>query len=150
MPLTPGQMDARIDEHFRFEANDDIDGVLGTLAEGVEHDVVGWPGGATRGRQAARAFYERTFADLAESQVTTLRRLHGENFVVDESLWRGRAVGRPFGLEGRGRPLEFRLLHVMEFDDRGAIRRENVWLDLAAVMAQLPQQSPVESSGAPK
>jgi predicted ester cyclase len=59
--------------------------------------------------------------------------------MVDDSLWRGRAPGRPFGLEGRDRPLEFRLLHVVEFTEQGAIRRENVWVDMAAIMAQLPQ-----------
>lgn len=52
---------------------------------------------------------------------------------------RGEAPGRPFGLEGRGRPLEFRLLHVIEFTGAGDIRRENVWVDMAAVMQQLPQ-----------
>ena len=51
-------------------------------------------------------------------------------------MWRGRAPGRPFGIEGRDRPLEFRLLHVIEFGD-GAIRRENVWIDLAAIQRQL-------------
>ena len=54
-------------------------------------------------------------------------------------MWRGTAPGRPFGLEGRGRPLEFRLLHVVEFAESGAIQRENVWLDLAAIIQQLPQ-----------
>lgn len=68
-----------------------------------------------------------------------MKRLYGENFLIDESLWRGRAPGRPFGLEGRNRPLEFRLLHVIEFDDGGAIRRENVWVDMAAILRQLPQ-----------
>jgi hypothetical protein len=71
--------------------------------------------------------------------VTSLRRLYGEDFLVDESLWRGKAPGKPFGIEGRGRPLEFRLLHIIEFDAGGAIKRENVWLDLAAIMQQLPQ-----------
>ena len=47
--------------------------------------------------------------------------------------------GRPFGLEGRNRPLEFRLLHVVEFAADGDIKRENVWIDLAAVIRQLPQ-----------
>lgn len=150
MPLTNEQMDAKVDEHFRFEATDDIEGVLGTLADGVEHDVVGWPGGATHGREASRAFYQTMFADLADSQVRTLRRLYGNSFVVDESLWRGRAAGRPFGLEGRDRPLEFRLLHVMEFDDSGAITRENVWLDLAAIIAHLPQDSSAVSPKAPQ
>ena len=54
---------------------------------------------------------------------------------------RGKAPGRPFGLEGHGRPLEFRLLHVVEFAETGDIRRENVWVDLAAIMRQLPPES---------
>ena len=37
------------------------------------------------------------------------------------------------------RPLEFRLLHVVEFTPQGDIRRENVWVDLAAILQQLPQ-----------
>jgi len=142
MPITPAQMDRKIDEHFRYEASDDVEGVLRTLAEDAEHDVVGWPAGATRGRTAARAFYEAMFADLADSRVETLRRLYGRDFVVDESVWRGRAAGRPFGLEGRNRPLEFRLLHVLQFAENGEITRENVWLDFAAILAQLPQQGP--------
>ncbi|WGM39799.1 ester cyclase [Caulobacter sp. NIBR1757] len=137
--LTPAQMDARMDEHFAFEAADNVAGVLATLAEDVEHDIVGWPTGPTHGRAGAQPFYETLFADLADGRVETLRRLYGEGFMVDDSMWRGRAPGRPFGLEGRGRPLEFRLLHVVEFADSGAIRRENVWLDLAAILQQLPQ-----------
>ena len=57
--------------------------------------------------------------------------------MVDDSLWRGRAPGRPFGIEGGDRPLEFRLLHVLEFTESGAISRENVWIDLAAIQQQL-------------
>ena len=44
-----------------------------------------------------------------------------------------------FGLEGRNRPLAFRLLHVLEFAGNGDIKRENVWIDLASIMQQLPQ-----------
>jgi hypothetical protein len=139
MAMTPSEMDLRIDEHFRFEARDDVEGVLATLAPDVEHDVVGWPPGPTKGRAGARPFYEALFADLSESKVECLRRLYGDGFLVDESVWRGKAPGRPFGLEGKGRPLEFRLLHVVEFADGGAIQRENVWIDLGAIIRQLPQ-----------
>jgi uncharacterized protein len=139
MGMTRSEMDRRLDEHFGYEARDDVAGVLATLTADVEHDIVGWPAGPAHGRDAARPFYENLFADLADGSVKSLRRLYGENFMVDESLWRGKAVGRPFGLEGRGRPLEFRLLHIIEFDSEGAIKRENVWLDLAAIMQQLPQ-----------
>ncbi|WP_159727877.1 ester cyclase [Methylosinus sp. Ce-a6] len=137
MTLTRAQMDQMIDAHFGYEMRDDVEGVLATLAPDVVHDVVGWPAGPSNGRAAARAFYESLFADLSDGQVESRRRLYGDGFVVDESFWRGRAVGRPFGLDGRGRPLEFRLLHVLEFTEAGAIARENVWVDLAAIFAQL-------------
>lgn len=139
MTMTRAEMDRKIDEHFSFEARDDVDGVLATLTADVEHDIVGWPSGPTRGREAARAFYEAMFADLSDSAVDPVRRLYGDGFLIDEAMWRGNAPGRPFGLEGRGRPLEFRLLHVVEFAPDGDIRRENVWIDVAAIIRQLPQ-----------
>ncbi|MGH8051486.1 MAG: ester cyclase [Arenimonas sp.] len=139
MPLTRAQMDLKIDEHFGFEAADNIEGVLATLTTDVEHDIVGSPTGPTSGRDAARPFYEHLFADLSDGKVQCIRRLYGENFLVDESFWQGKAPGRPFGLEGRNRPLEFRLLHVVEFAEDGDIKRENVWIDLATIQQQLPQ-----------
>src|ERR1700755_3105868 len=139
MALSPAEMDSKIDEHFVFEARDDVEGVLATLAPDAEHDVVGSPLGPTRGREGARPFYVGLFSDLSESKVETIRRLYGEDFLVDESLWRGRAPGTPFGLQGRNRPLAFRLLHVVEFADDGDIKRENVWIDFAATNHQLPQ-----------
>jgi uncharacterized protein len=137
MALTHAAMDRKMDEHFGYEAADDVEGVLATLSHDVEHDIVGWPFGPTRGPEGARPFYEALFSDLADGEVRCTRRLYGEDFLVDDSIWRGRAPGRPFGIEGGDRPLEFRLLHVVEFDAGGDIRRENVWVDLAAIQAQL-------------
>ena len=139
MSLTPQQMDRKIEEHFGYEAADDVEGVLATLAPDIEHDIVGSPSGPTHGPEGARPFYEALFADLADGRIQTIRRPYGEDFLVDESLWKGRAPGRPFGLEGRDRPLEFRLLHVVEYAPDGRMKRENVWLDLAAIIQQLPQ-----------
>jgi len=141
MPLTAEEMDRKLDEHFGFEATDNVEGVLATLAPNATHDIVGYPTGPTHGRTKARAFYEQMFADLAESKVSVVKRLYGANFLVDESIWEGRAPGRPFGLDGRNRPLKFRLLHVLEFTDDGRqIQREQVWLDMAAIIQQLPQE----------
>jgi uncharacterized protein len=100
MTITREQMYLKMDEHFAFEAKDDVDGVLATLSLDAEHDIVGWPAGPTHGRDGARPFYETMFADLAHGTVTRVRRLYGDNFLVDESVWEGRATGRPFGLEG--------------------------------------------------
>jgi hypothetical protein len=137
--LTPQQMDQKMDEHFGYEHWDDIDGVLATLTADVEHDIVGWPFGPSHGREGARKFYETMFVDLADSSVRCVKRLYGHNFMVDESVWSGRAAGNPFGLTGRDRPLAFRLLHIVEFADGGDIKRENVWVDLASIIQQLPQ-----------
>ena len=82
-------------------------------------------------------FYEQLFSDLAEGQIKTRRRLYGDNFLVDESEWSGKAVGRPFGMEGRGRPLSFRLLHVVEFEESKKMKSEQVWLDFTSIMQQL-------------
>ena len=141
MTLTREMMDRKMDEHFGFEQADDIDGVLATLTEDAEHDIVGWPTGPTHGREGARPFYLSLFGDLAEGRVRCLRRLYGDNFMVDDSVWSGRAPGRPFGIEGKGRPLEFRLLHLIEFDPSGAMKRENVWVDLASIQRQLAPEA---------
>lgn len=137
MALTPAEMDRKLDEHFGYEARDDVEGVLATLTDDVEHDIVGLPTGPAYGHDGARRFYEALFQDLSHGEVKTLRRYYGDSFMVDESLWSGRAPGRPFGIEGNDRPLSFRLLHVLEFSPDGQIRRENVWLDLAAILQQL-------------
>lgn len=139
MALTPAEMDRKLDEHFHYEMRDDVQGGLATMASDVDHDIVGWPTGPSRGRDQAKGFYDALFADLADGKVTSTKRLYGHNFMVDDSVWEGRAPGRPFGLEGKNRRLRFRLLHVLEFSDEGLIKRENVWVDLAAIAQQLPQ-----------
>lgn len=131
------RFDRMIDRHFRFEAEDDVDGVLSTMVDDVEHDVVGYPTGSVRGKAAARGFYDSLFADLSGEKVTKLRRYYGPDFVVDESLWEGTAPGTPFGIPGHGQRLAFRLLHVFEMAPDGQIRRENVWLDFPAILQQL-------------
>jgi hypothetical protein len=82
-------------------------------------------------------FYRMLFADLKGEGVTPLRRLYGEDFVVDEALWHGRVEnGRPFLMDGRSGKVSFRLLHVFELRG-GKIAAEQVWCDLAALQRQL-------------
>lgn len=135
--FTPLQFDAMIDRHFRYEAEDDVEGVLSTMADDLTHELVGAPSGVSRGKGAARQFYERLFADLAGEELKPVKRLYGEDFVVDESVWSGKAVGAPLGIAGNGRPLTFRILHIFEMADDGKIRQENVWIDYAAIVQQL-------------
>ena len=131
------QIDRLIDEHFMFEATDDVDGVLASLADEVEHDVVPSPVGVLHDREQIRAYYRMLFSNLKGSGVTPVRRLYGDDFVVDEVIWHGRIVdGKPFLMDGRSGDVSFRLLHIFELRD-GKISRENVWCDLAAIQRQL-------------
>lgn len=146
MAMTREQMDELINRHFGFEAADDVEGVLASLADDVRHEVVPSPMGEQTGKAGIRAFYEMLFASLEGEGVTPLRRLYGDDFVVDETLWHGRVVdGRPFLMQGRSGRVSFRLLHVFEVRD-GRISSEQVWCDLAALQRQLDAEAPARAS----
>ena len=137
MHLSREEMDRVVDEHFGFEAADDVDGVMASLAPEVEHEVVPSPVGLLRDREKVRAYYEKLFGSVKGEGVTPIRRLYGENFMVDETLWHGHVTdGAVFLCDGRSGPVSFRLLHVFEFED-GKIAREAAWCDLAAIQRQL-------------
>src|SRR5690348_7531855 len=87
MRMTRDEMDQLINRHFGFEAADDVDGVLGSLADDVRHEVIPSPMGEQTDKRGIAAFYKMLFADLKGEGVTPLRRFYGEDFVVDETLW---------------------------------------------------------------
>ena len=137
MGLSHAVMDRIIDEHFGYEARDDVDGVMASLAPQVEHEVVPSPVGALHDPVQIRAYYQRLFGSVKGESVTPLRRLYGENFIVDETMWRGHIDdGSIFLCDGKSGPVSFRLLHVFELED-GRITREAAWCDLAAIQRQL-------------
>jgi hypothetical protein len=59
---------------------------------------------------------------------------YGQDFVVDESLWEGVAVGAPLGIPGNGNRSRFRILYVFEIAPDGGIARKNVWMDFPAII----------------
>jgi ketosteroid isomerase-like protein len=137
MGLSPAEMDRIIDEHFGYEARDDVDGVMASLAPEVEHEVVPSPVGELRDPAQIRAYYQRLFGSVKGESVTPIRRLYGDDFIVDETLWRGHIEdGSIFLCDGKSGPVSFRLLHVFELED-GRITREAAWCDLAAIQRQL-------------
>ena len=137
MSLTREQMDQLVNEHFSYEATDDVDGVMSTLSVDAEHEVIPSPVGPLTDPAKMRSYYEMLFNDLEGEGVTPVRRLYGEDFLIDETLWHGYiADGRPFLCDGKSGNVSFRLLHVFEIRD-GKIGREQVWCDLAAIQQQL-------------
>jgi ketosteroid isomerase-like protein len=137
MKATAEQLDRIINDHFEFEATDNIEGVLGSLADGVEHEVVPSPMGATTDKAKVRAYYQLLFNNVSGESVTPIRRYYGDDFVIDETMWHGHMEdGRPFLCDGKSGPVSFRLLHIFEVKD-GKITKEQAWCDLAAIQQQL-------------
>jgi ketosteroid isomerase-like protein len=139
MGLTREEMDKVVDDHFRFEATDDIDGVMGSFVSDGEitHEGVPSPFGILHDRARIREFYDMVFSSAQGEKATMIRRLYGDDFLVDETLWEGEQYdGKPFLLPGKSGHMAIRLLHVFTFRD-GKISSEQVWLDHAAMQSQL-------------
>ena len=135
-PMTRQQMDALVERHYSAEEAGDLDAIVEGFAADAEHDVPGRPGGTLHGGEAIRGFYRNLLAELRIERFEPVRRWYGDDHVVDESLLHATAIGRPFGLEGAGRPVTARFLHIFDFAD-GLISRESAWIDLAAIQQQL-------------
>jgi hypothetical protein len=130
------EMDRLIEQHLAAEMAADSAAAVAVYTDDVEHDVVGWPAGPVSGPAAAKNFYDQLLAAFVNEEMTPVRTLYGEDHCVIEHRTRGRFPHGFLGAPGSDRPVVFRMLHVFEF--RGnAIRRENVWLDAGAIVAQL-------------
>jgi hypothetical protein len=136
--MTRTEMDALVDGHYRAEESEDLDAIVAGFAGGAEHDVAGRPGGPLYGADAIAGFYRALFAELRIDRFEPVRRWYGDDHIADETVLHATAIGRPFGLEGRGRPVHARFLHIFDFAD-GLISRESAWIDLGAIQQQLAE-----------
>lgn len=135
--MEPASMDRLIATHIDAEIAGDPQAAISNYTEDVEHDVVGFPTGPVQGK----AFYEYLVREIKTETMVPTRRYYGEDFCVIEHQWSGTVPGSFLGVPGNGRRINFRMLHVWEFSD-GRIRRENVWLDGGAIVAQLSAPRP--------
>lgn len=134
--ISKSRMDALADGHFRGEQAGDVDAVVAGFIPQAEHDVAGRPGGPLHGQDAIGAFYRGLLAELRIDRFEPVRRWYGDSHLVDESVLHARAIGQPFGMEGHGRDVSVRMLHVFDFaEDR--IARESAWIDVASLSQQL-------------
>src|ERR671930_1807489 len=136
MALSREEMDALVDGHFRAEERGDLNAIVDGFTPDAEHDVAGREGGPLHGGDQIAAFYGGLVEELRIDRFESVRRWYGDDHAVDESILHATAIGRPFGLEGRGRPVQARLLHVFDFA-RGRISRESAWLDIGSIQQQL-------------
>jgi uncharacterized protein len=139
-------IDHIIEDHFRREADGDVEGTLQTLTDDVVHDVVGDPAGELHGPAAVGLRYGHLFSNVKGERADIRHRLYGENFAVDDKIWTARVTGEFMGIPGHGRRISIRVLHVFEFRG-GLISRENVWIDAGAAIAQLTPHAGAGATG---
>lgn len=130
------EMQALVSQHLRAEGRGDVDGAIAVYTDDVEHDVVGYPGSPHRGKDGARKFYDELTTNFRTEGEEVLHRFVTDDAMILEQLMTGTVIGSMLGLPGHGRRINFRILHVFEFRD-GLVSRENIWLDSAAIIAQL-------------
>ncbi len=136
MGASQAEVDAILDRHYAAEVAGSLEDTLSTFTDGSEHGVVGRPENPLRGKADVRRFPAGLFEDIAHHRFALVRRFSGADFVVDEAVVEGKAIGTRFGIPGRGRPVCFRLQHVFGYET-GVSPRENAWLDLAALHGQV-------------
>ncbi|MFJ6082523.1 nuclear transport factor 2 family protein [Streptomyces sp. NPDC092369] len=139
--MTPAEMEALIETHMEAERIGDAELAVSMYTDDIEHDAVGWPGGPAYGIPAARERYLQLLKDFRSEKDERTHTYYSENGATVEDLITGVVPGSLLGIPGNNRRVTFRMLHVFEFKD-GKIARENVWLDGAAIAAQLtaPEQ----------
>jgi uncharacterized protein len=128
-PITRKQMNAPVEGHCRAEEGGELEAIVDGFSPDAEHDVVGRPGDRLHRRQPDQGVLSTPVLRFANRPS---RRRYGDDHVVDESALHATAIGRPFGLEGRRRPVRARFLHIFDFSG-SLISRESAWIDLAAI-----------------
>jgi steroid delta-isomerase-like uncharacterized protein len=136
IPVDRATMDRVVDEHYAAEAAGDVPAALRTLTDDVVHDVIGDPAGILHGPDAVGVRYTHLFDNVHVEHVERIRRLYGDDFMIDDKMWTARAVGEFLGVPGNGQLFTTRVTHIFEFRD-GRICGETVWLDGGSAIAQL-------------
>jgi hypothetical protein len=135
-PVSHADLDRLVDGQLRAEHDGDIEAILEPMTDAIVHDVVGATDNPVQGLEAVRRRYHDQLAATVHEQDLPLRRLYGNDFVLDEHVWSGRLTGRAFEIDGHGRWMSHRVLWLLEVR-HGRIIRETVWNDLPAIRRQL-------------
>jgi steroid delta-isomerase-like uncharacterized protein len=130
------EMRELVGRHLKAEGAGDVDGAVAVYTDDVVHDAVGFPGSPRQGKDAARDFYGLLTANFRTEDEEARHQFVMDDALVLEQQMTGTVIGEMLGIPGNGRRITFRILHVFEFRD-GLISREQVWLDTAAIVAQL-------------
>src|SRR5581483_7172197 len=106
--MDSSRMQELVNSHMQAENDGDIDAAVAVYTDDVEHDVVGFPDGVSRGKDGARDFYAYLTANFRSEGWDVVRRFCAPDSMIIEQLMTGTVVGSLLGLPGNGRRIRFR------------------------------------------
>lgn len=130
------EMISLVERHIKAEGAGDVEGAVAVYTDDVVHDAVGFPGAPCTGKEGARNFYRFLTANFRTEGEKVLNRFFDGNTMVLEQNMTGTVTGEMMGIPGKGRRVNFGILHVFGFRD-GLICREQAWIDSGSIVAQL-------------
>jgi len=88
------------------------------------------------GKEAVRAFLERLFVALPDLTLEITLRVPRGKYVTEEYVLRGTHLGPMFGLPATGRPVEIKVMSLLELRD-GLMKEDHFYFDVATAMRQM-------------
>ena len=99
--MTRDEIDRILERHFSAEQKRDINAILSTYTDDIEHDAIGREPNPITGKAAIGVFYREFLSDLEHAKVIPVRRLYGDAFAVGRS--EERRVGKECTMTCRSR-----------------------------------------------
>jgi steroid delta-isomerase-like uncharacterized protein len=132
-----GRLAARlklVEEHVQAENHNDVAATMNTFGEEASFDLNAEP---LPDRAAVTAFYDELLRAFPDLRIEVKRRHVTDEVVVLEVVIHGthRAVFR--GIPATGRPVEFPLCAIFDFDAHERLRKETTYFDAALLLTQL-------------
>jgi hypothetical protein len=69
-----------------------VDGAVAVYTDDIEHDVVGFPGGCSYGKDGARRFYQELTANFRTEHEDVLHRYITDDATILEQIMTGTAI----------------------------------------------------------
>lgn len=88
------------------------------------------------GKEAVKAFLERLFTALPDIELEVTLRVPRGKYVTEEYILRGTHLGPMFGLPATGRPVELKVMSLLELRD-GLMKEDHFYFDVATAMRQM-------------
>jgi len=125
-----------VNDHIACENRHDLEGVMATFGAGARYDDEPWADHRI-GLEGVRTYYTELLRALPDLKIEVVRNHVTAESVIVEVIISGTHRGPWRGLPATGRPLQFSLCGIYEFDEDNRLAAERIYYDRGVVLGQL-------------